>query len=322
MASRAFSPSAVAHFDFDLFSLIDYESRAECIFFSSMISVVASCIGVSMGFDKSNTFDYLRDLNGFTDLEAFGLLFGQQICAIVAFTVLEIREDRILPVEENKMRGFGTDWPRDRVHWTLYFSIPFFWTCGWAAFMWFRHPALIFSDYSGDSWLVWAVKMVLWVLVWEFLMYNAHRLFHSIPWLYNIAHKGHHVVMDFPLGPHAPFLEKLSNYSATIIAAKVVGVSAGSWIFANNVLMAQCVLEHAYSSFELPIFHSICVFNTADLHQDHHVRLHGNYGYAFNIYDPLFGTQLETKKERIEVSGPATGARMRMLLRNNNTSMN
>ena len=122
--------------------------------------------------------------------------------------------------------------------------------------------------------------------------------------------------MDFPLGPHAPFLEHLTTYIATIAASQIVGVSVGSWVFAINLLMMQCVLEHAYSSFKIPIFHDLFCFNTADLHQAHHVCNNGNFGYALNIFDPLFGTLLKReagKRRPIAVTGPATPARHRLL---------
>jgi len=94
-----------------------------------------------------------------------------------------------------------------------------------------------------------------------------------------------------------------------------VGVSVGSWILALNILMTQCVLEHAYSSLTIPLWHSIFAFNTADLHQAHHIQNNVNFGYAFNIFDPLLGTLLkpDSLKKSFEVTGPATPARLRFL---------
>jgi len=297
-------------------TVFDMESKRSCLLLASLIAITCWSVAANLGFTKQNTFDYLRDINNLTGLEAFWMMFGQQLCAIVAFTFLEIREDIILLPEENVRRGVETEWPRSRVYYTIYFQFPIYWASTFAAFMYFKGPSSIFSDYSHESWATWGVKMVLWVIVWEFMMYTAHRVFHSVPWLYAIAHKGHHVVMDFPLGPHAPALEKLSHYVASIIASKIVGVSVGSWVLALNVLMTQCVLEHAYSSIYIPIWHDLFAFNTADLHQMHHVKNHVNFGYAFNIFDPLFGTLCNSKNSKIpsSVSGPATPARIRLLL--------
>ena len=146
-------------------------------------------------------------------------------------------------------------------------------------------------------------------------MYSFHRLAHSNRWLYRIAHKDHHVVMDFPLGPHAPALEKLAHYTASIIASFIVGISAGSWVLNLNILMTQCVLEHAYSSFTIPYWHSLFCFNTADLHQTHHTHNNSNFGYAFNIFDPIFGTLSNTFQAPPEVIGPATPVRVRAINR-------
>jgi len=264
------------------------------------------------GFNLQNTYNVLHDNNHLTDLETFGLLFGQQLCALVAFTALEIREDLILPTKENALRGIGTEWPRRRVYSTIYLTFPITWAASFAVFMAAEAPNNIFSSYPQESWATWGIKMVLWFICWEFIMYSAHRLFHSFPWLYAIAHKGHHVVMDFPLGPHAPALEKLCHYAASIVASKVVGISVGSWILALNILMTQCILEHLYSSLTIPLWHDIFTFNTADLHQAHHVKNDVNFGYAFNMCDPIFGTLLKSKAIKIETSveGPATPARI------------
>lgn len=269
-----------------------------------------------LGCNKQNTFDMLRDRNQLTNLEAFGMLFGQQLCALVAFTALEIREDLILSPRENLRRGVGTEWPRARVYKTIYMDFPISWAATFAFFMTIGAPLRIFSSYDHELWVLWGVKMVLWFMLWEFMMYWFHRVAHAVPWLYKIAHKGHHVVMDFPLGPHAPALEKLAHYTASIIASRMVGISAGSWVLALNILMTQCVLEHAYSSFTIPLWHSLFAFNTADLHQAHHVRNDANFGYAFNIFDPVFGTLLQSDPFKVppSVTGPATPARLRLLM--------
>merc|ERR1712039_806770 len=125
-----------------------------------------------------------------------------------------------------------------------------------------------------------------------------HRLAHVNRWLYRIAHAEHHVAMDFPLGPHAAFLEKFANYTTLFFAARVVGLSSGAFIFAINMLMCQCVVEHAYTSLTLPCIHTLIRFNTADEHEAHHKVVRGNYGYAFNWYDGLFGTVINEAKGR------------------------
>ena len=264
--------------------------------------------------NRQNTFDFLREKNQLTNAEAFFMLFGQQLCAAAAFTALEVREDRVLSPRENACRGEGTEWPRSRVFKTIYQDFPIHWSVCFAVFMALSGPMRIFSSYTHESWSVWGVKMALWFAVWELQMYIFHRLAHSYPWLYRIAHKGHHAVMDFPLGPHAPALEKLAHYASSIVASRIVGISAGSWTLALNILMTQCVLEHAYSSLHIAVWHDLCAFNTADLHQAHHVRNDANFGYAFNFYDGIFGTLLPPdafKEAPPTVTGPATPARDR-----------
>jgi len=269
------------------------DTKAGCI--AQTLLIVSALIQLAnfFGYNKENTFDVLRDMNQLTSLETFWMLFGQQLCAAVAFTALEIREDLILLPEENERRGYKTQWPRSRVYETIYLIFPLSWAATFAFLLAMKVPVNIFSTYQDESWACWCIKMVVWFVVWEFLMYWFHRTAHAFPWLYKIAHKEHHVVMDFPLGPHAPAGEKLAHYLSSIVTSKVVGVSAGSWVLALNVLMTQCVLEHEYSSFTLPFWHGICFFNTSDIHQAHHVNNQKNFGYAFNIFDPVFGTGLE-----------------------------
>lgn len=297
--------------------VFDRESQMCWALLGALVWLIILGVAALLGLNKANTFDALRDMNGLTDVEAFGMLFGQPICALVAFAALEIREDLILNPVENALRGVGTEWPRHRVYSAIYIEYPIWWAASFGLFMAVGGPATVFSSYAHEPWAVWMLKMVCWFTCWEFIMYSAHRLWHSVPWLYAIAHKGHHVVMDFPLGPHAPALEKLSNYAATIVASKVVGVSAGSWVLARDILMTQCVLEHAFSSLKIPIWHSFFAFNTADIHQTHHVKNNVNFGYAFNIFDPLFGT-LESElfsKPQPSLSGLGTPARIRFLNR-------
>lgn len=291
------------------------DTKEGCILLACYIMLGCAAVAPMLGLKKENTFDVLRDRNNLTDLEAFFMLFGQQLLAAIAFTALEIREDFILTPEENEKRGVGTDWPRSRVYQTIYMEFPICWTLCFGLFMFFRGPLNLFLTYDDETWAVWTIKMVLWFVVWEFQMYWFHRVAHSVSWLYKIAHKGHHVVMDFPLGPHAPPLEKTAHYISSIIASQIVGVSASSWVFAINILMTQCVLEHAYSSIRIPIWHDLFCFNTADLHQAHHVKHHVNFGYAFNFFDPIFGTLVdpETFKTPENLVGPATPARKRFV---------
>jgi sterol desaturase/sphingolipid hydroxylase (fatty acid hydroxylase superfamily) len=147
------------------------------------------------------------------------------------------------------------------------------------------------------------IKMVAFLMLWEFIMYNLHRLAHANRSLYRIAHAEHHVAMDFPLGPHTAFLEKLVNYAALVFVARVVDLSSGAFIFAINMLMCQCVAEHAYTSLTVPCIHTFLRFNTADEHEAHHKIVRGNYGYAFNWYDGLFGTVINEAKGRRTCTG-------------------
>merc|ERR1712176_1634319 len=143
-----------------------------------------------------------------------------------------------------------------------------------------------------------AIRLTLFFPLWEFIMYNAHRQAHANKWLYRISHAEHHVAMDFPLGPHAAFLEKFANYSAIFFSSRVVGLSNAAVIFAINILMCQCVMEHAYASLTIPYLHTLLGFNTADEHEAHHKITRGNYGYAFNWYDCVLGTGIDDPQGR------------------------
>merc|ERR1711953_668582 len=211
----------------------------------------------------------------------------------------ETREDLELSEEENAKRGRGTTWPRARVHLHVYILYPVVWTLSFAGILAISPAGALFSlDHGRESWLMTMMKMVAFLVLWEFIMYNMHRLAHAKRWLYRIAHAEHHVAMDFPLGPHTAFLEKFANYTALFFAARIVNLSSGAFIFAINMLMCQCVMEHAYTSLTVPCIHTFLRFNTADEHEAHHQIVRGNYGYAFNWYDGLFGTVINDAKGR------------------------
>jgi len=244
----------------------------------------------SLGFNKESALDYLCGVNELTTAEVVGLVVCYPLCVVIAFTVLEVREDIILPAEENALRGVGLSWTRARSYWYIYFEFPFTYVISIVAFLYikgFHFVALV--DYSNESWLRYCVKVALWVVIYELIMYNAHRTWHAYPWLYKIAHKEHHVQMDFPVGPYATSIEQMTAVAVTILASKIVGFSAGSFIVMLNLLITQCVLEHAYSSIHIPIWHDCFLFETADMHQTHHIKSNVNFGYTFNLFDGVFG---------------------------------
>jgi len=281
--------------------------------------LVVCLVLVGLGFNKENALDYLCDINDLTITELVGIVVCYPLCAVMAFTFLEVREDIILPPRENSLRGVGLSWTRSRSYWYMYFEFPIGYVRGVVAFLYLRGFHLIsFADCSHECWLRYGAKMVLSFVVYEFIMYSMHRTWHASPWLYKIAHKEHHVQMDFPAGPYAPLIEQVSANIAAVFACKIVGLSAGSFIIMVNLLITQCVLEHSYSSLHIPVWHD-CFFSTADVHQAHHTNSHGNFGYALNIFDNVFGTyhpEEDGKKlSYLEKIGPATACRLRLLRR-------
>jgi len=275
------------------------ESKACAFALGCFLLVFVYGSAVFARITKQNTFDILRSKHSLTDAEAWWFIFGQQFCVVLVYTALEIREDLKLSEEENVNRGKGTTWPRARVHFHVYILYPIVWTLSFAGILAISPAGSLFSlNHGQESWLMTMMRMVTFLMLWEFIMYNLHRLAHANRWLYRIAHAEHHVAMDFPLGPHAAFLEKLANYATLFSAARTVNLSSGAFIFAINMLMCQCVMEHAYTSLTVPCIHTLLRFNTADEHEAHHQIVRGNYGYAFNWYDGLFGTTINEAKGR------------------------
>jgi len=298
--------------------------------FAYITADVAICLAVclvaaSLGFNKENTFDYLCSVNNLTTAEMVGLVVGYPLCVMTAFTFLEVREDIILPPKENALRGVGLSWTRADSYWYIYFSFPSNYVISILALLYFKgFHVVALTDHSNESWLLYGVKVALWVVIYEFCMYTAHRTWHAYPWLYKIAHKEHHVQMDFPVGPYATSIEQMTAVAVTILASKIVGFSAGSFIIMLDLLITQCVLEHAYSSIYIPIWHDCFLFNTADMHQTHHIKSNVNFGYTFNLFDGVFGTAELTEKHGkkpadVVTIGPATECRTRLLRRCNLT---
>jgi len=248
-----------------------------------------------------------------------GLVVCYPLCVMISFTFLEVREDVLLPAEENALRGVGLSWTRARSYWYIYIEFPFTYVISIVALLYiraFHYVAL--AERSNESWLRYGVKLASWVVIFEFIMYNVHRIWHAYPWLYKIAHKEHHVQMDFPVGPYAPLMEQMTAFAVTVLVSKIVGLSAGSFVVMLNMLITQCVLEHAYSSIHIPIWHDWIFFATPDRHQTHHTKTHVNFGYTFDLFDGLFGTKDSTEEcsEKPANLGPATACRTRLLRRN------
>jgi len=275
----------------------------------------------SLGFNRENTLDYLCGANGLTTAEVIGLVVCYPLCVVIAFTFLEVREDIILPAEENALRGVGLVWTRARSYWYIYFQFPSTYVVSMVAILYLKGFQFIdLAGNSNESWLLFGVRVALFVVIFEFIMYTTHRVWHSHPWLYKIAHKDHHVQMDFPVGPYAPLVEQMTAEATVFFVSKLVGFSAGSCIIMHNLLITQCVLEHAYSSIDIPFWHDCFFFNTADEHQTHHTKTNVNFGYTFNIFDRVFGTaelteEHATKAAQVAKIGPATACRTRLLRR-------
>merc|ERR1719350_1025419 len=269
-----------------------------------------------MGFNSQHVA-YLCNTNDLTMIDLVALLVCYPLSVVIPFTALEIREDIILPSKENALRGVGLYWTRARCYWFLYIEFPLSYVSSVVFLLLCKGFHYIsFADCSEDSWLYLGVKMILTAVVWEFIMYNMHRTWHAIPWLYKIAHKGHHVQMDFPLGPYAPLIEQVTAFVATICAGKITGLSVTSYLVLINILIAQCVIEHAYSSIHIPIWHDF-FFSSADDHQIHHKNVNVNFSYAIDIFDNVFGTAAmpENDDKKITTIGPATAQRIQLLKR-------
>lgn len=148
-------------------------------------------------------------------------------------------------------------------------------------------------------------QILLMLIVFDFVNYLIHRIFHATPFLWEI-HKLHH---------STPKLNALSNFRYSWMEALIFGaffafftglVYSGEMarLIANVAIGSYCVFAHSNITIKLPLIDSFLI--TPDYHYWHHVKyslMRGgqNFGTIFNIWDRYFETYHRPTHLNVEV---------------------
>ncbi len=144
--------------------------------------------------------------------------------------------------------------------------------------------------------LPYALRVLLGVLLLDFIGYVAHWLFHRVPWLWRV-HQVHH--SDTAMNASTHFrqhpLQLLALALVQLPLLYVLGIPAVSWLLLVPIALVLQTWQHAAlpgARAALPLLAWLLV--TPALHRVHHHperQWHDhNYGNVFSFWDRLFGT--------------------------------
>ena len=140
------------------------------------------------------------------------------------------------------------------------------------------------------------LEIIFGLLLLDLLIYFQHRIFHSVPILWQL-HKVHHADLDFDVTTGARFhtLEILISMLIKMAAIYILGVSAVAVLAFESLLNASSMFNHGNIRIPNHIDKMVrYVFVTPDMHRIHHSRIqkeaNSNYGFSISAWDRLFKT--------------------------------
>jgi sterol desaturase/sphingolipid hydroxylase (fatty acid hydroxylase superfamily) len=146
------------------------------------------------------------------------------------------------------------------------------------------------------SWLPFAARCVLTVLLLDLVKYAVHRAHHSVALLWRV-HQVHHSDPDFDVSTagRAHPVEVLLTQGATLLAIVALAPPPGAVLAAELLACFQSFFEHANASLPPSVEGWLRRFViTPDLHRVHHSRevwdQSRNLGEIFPWWDKLLGS--------------------------------
>ena len=140
------------------------------------------------------------------------------------------------------------------------------------------------------------VKIVVAILILDFLIYGQHVLFHKIPLCWRL-HRVHHTDLNFDLTTGVRFhpFEILLSLLIKITAIPLVGAPVLAVLIFEILLNGSSLFNHSNLFLPLKVDRIARKFIvTPDMHRVHHSVLpyetDSNYGFNFPWWDRLFGT--------------------------------
>ncbi len=146
------------------------------------------------------------------------------------------------------------------------------------------------------------IAVLVFLLIFDLLIYFQHRLFHLIPLLWRL-HRMHHSDLDYDVTTGNRFhpLSILISALIKLALVLVLGPLAIAVVIAEVLLNATSMFNHSNILLPVPLDKLLRYFIvTPDMHRIHHsvdVQEHNrNFGFNFPWWDRLFGTYLAESK--------------------------
>ena len=182
------------------------------------------------------------------------------------------------------------------------FFIILFIACLWTAYLTQGYDWIIHDEPSAFA--VLPVQILAVLLIYDFMFYWVHRVFH-LPLLMRYVHYVHHEVR-FPTAIDDYYLHPIDTLWVTTLfylSVAIVGpfntttfiATLFVWVFMNNAIHGGLNLPH-------PVFRLTNYL--ARMHNVHHGKnMSSNFGSFFPFWDMMFGTHYVSRKRQSAVSG-------------------
>jgi sterol desaturase/sphingolipid hydroxylase (fatty acid hydroxylase superfamily) len=150
----------------------------------------------------------------------------------------------------------------------------------------------LLNNFSVPPWLA----IVLSVIVFDFVIYLQHVMFHAVPALWRL-HMVHHTDLDYDLTTGIRFhpLEILLSMLIKLATVAVIGPPAVAVIVFEVLLNGTAMFNHGNILLPGKLDRALrLVIVTPDMHRVHHSIIkretNSNYGFNLSWWDRLFGT--------------------------------
>jgi sterol desaturase/sphingolipid hydroxylase (fatty acid hydroxylase superfamily) len=158
----------------------------------------------------------------------------------------------------------------------------------------------------------WLPGMPLWlyalfgVMLLDFVgAYLPHYVEHKVKplWMIHLVHHTDHEVDTTTANRHHPF-ESLIRFSFTLFGVFIIGTPIALVMLYQSLSLVATQFTHANIRLPGKLDRALSwFFVSPDMHKVHHHYMlpytDSNYGNIFSVWDRLFGTYLELKREEI-----------------------
>ncbi|WP_130470330.1 sterol desaturase family protein [Candidatus Magnetaquicoccus inordinatus] len=145
------------------------------------------------------------------------------------------------------------------------------------------------------DWPVWS-KVLLAVILLDFIIYLQHLLFHALPILWRL-HMVHHADLDVDVTTGLRFhpLEILLSMAIKLAAVHTIGASPLAVLLFEVLLNGMALFNHSNIRLPQGVDRILrCCFVTPDMHRSHHSLLapetNTNFGFNLSWWDRVLGT--------------------------------